>query len=718
MKRSARGRNVGPWSWIGALVLTGGLLVGVFTLVDPARTVGEWPLGIGSREVDAYAALLDLRQQDSLLANPERYLLSGKANACAMETHRAEWYTQWFDAEGYGDSVRVRSWNGMPSSWLIEFPEQDPFRAQRRIVLVPASVTSMRFKYLELLANEMGLIAPEVSFVRLVACGLDQGIYLKQEVVDVGFLAKRGMVDAALVTQGHDADRPDHTWPRTEGDTAMAALLLRSLQLAYDDLARGDASSVPYLMDQRALACMLLLAWMDRGDDAFASSTTFAYDGANGRLLPVFLPVGGTVSQGRPAKDLFTMATLDAGVRKEVERQWLRYVDDRWRLKERFAAMDRAWLPILAEGSSLSHAGAEAQRIQSDLLREPAGASPLEALSPPLAGRSATRYGTGGSATRYWPSVDDERTMRSIADRTKARFSNDTLFFPRGKYAIKDDLILPLGYVLVMEQGARLEIAPGKSVVVQGPLWVKGTPKNPVFVRAAEERAPFGTFAVLGNGSTACSISGLQLSGGSGASVNGARFGGQFAVHDALVILRQCAIEANGGAGGTSFKNVRLEAMDCAFTGAGADLVSLDRAKGGFERCSFKGEVGGAQQNGILMRNSRLSVVNCTISGSSGAGVHVHRASQVLVRRSRFVANGTAVSAADLGIAYLEGNSFVDNGSVVQARRLDPTLGGARVMRYANEYNGNRREQEVDEHSAVVNEAAMGEEVLRLFEAD
>jgi len=120
MKRSVRGRNVGPWSWIGALVLTGGLLVGVFTLVDPARTVGEWPLGIGSREVDAYAALLDLRQQDSLLANPERYLLSGKANACAMETHRAEWTTQWFDAEGYGDSVRVRSWNGMPSSWLIQ----------------------------------------------------------------------------------------------------------------------------------------------------------------------------------------------------------------------------------------------------------------------------------------------------------------------------------------------------------------------------------------------------------------------------------------------------------------------------------------------------------------------------------------------------------------------------------------------------------------------
>ncbi len=718
MKRSSRGRNVGPWSWIGALLLTGALLVAVFTLADPARTAGEWPLGIGHTEVDAYAAVLDLRQEDSVHAKPERYMLSAGPNDCLLEEHGEPWTTQWFDAEGYGDSVRVRSWNGMPSSWLIEFPERDPFRAQRRIVLVPASVASMRFKYLEVMANEMGLIAPEVSFVRLVACGLDQGIYLKQGSIDACFLAKRGLTDATLVTQAHDAERPDHAWPRSEGDTTMAALLLRSLRSAYDDLAKGDASAIPYLVDQRAVASMLLLAWMDNATAPYARSTTFALDAANGRLMPVYLPVGSAPSSGTPGRDLFTVATMDASVRNGIERQWLRYAEDRWRLKERFAAMDRAWLPIVAEGYSLSRARAEAQRIQADLLREPVGTGPLEALAPPVAQRAALRYGTGGSRSRYWPSTDDDRTLRAIADRTKARFSNDTLFFPRGKYAIKEDLILPWGYTLVMEQGARLEIAPGKSVVVQGSLLVNGTPKNPVFVRAADERSPFGTFAVLGNGSTTCSISGLQLSGGSGASLNGARFDGQFAVHEAFLSMRQCMMEAGGGTGGTSFKNVRLEAVDCVFAGAAGKLLALDCVKGGIERCRFKGDAANADQSALVTRNSRLSVAECTISGSSGAGVQVHRASQVLVRRSRFIANGTAVSAADLGIAYLEGNHFVDNGLVLQVHRTDPTLGGARVMRYANEYNGNRREQEVDEHSAVVNAAAMGEEERRLFNAD
>ena len=93
-------------------------------------------------------------------------------------------------------------------------------------------------------------------------------------------------------------------------------------------------------------------------------------------------------------------------------------------------------------------------------------------------------------------------------------------------------------------------------------------------------------------------------------------------------------------------------------------------------------------------------------------------ASQLLVRGSRFEGNRLALAAKDLSIAYVEGNIFTGNRIIFGAYRKKPIYGGARVMRYANEYSGNEKEQELDSLSAVVPKEVLGADVIGIFAKD
>ncbi|MBK7383923.1 MAG: CotH kinase family protein [Flavobacteriales bacterium] len=82
---------------------------------------------------------------------------------------------------------------------------------------MPADVASIRAKYLEILAHELGLVTPEISFVRVIACGRDLGIHLKEERIDADFLEKQGLAGASLFEQGHDPRVRINLFPRIRG---------------------------------------------------------------------------------------------------------------------------------------------------------------------------------------------------------------------------------------------------------------------------------------------------------------------------------------------------------------------------------------------------------------------------------------------------------------------------------------------------------------------
>lgn len=720
MSRSDRQRRTGPWAWLLAMAAVAGALLALFMFADADRLAGKWPLGIRDAEVQAYADLLSL-SADTAAGRAERYLITSPADGCLMDQRGVGWSAHWFEASGFGDSVKVRRLRSSEGGFVIRFRRQEPFRSQRHIVLVPADARSMRAKYLELLARELGLLTPEVSFVRLIACGKDQGLFLKEERIDDDFLEKHGLAGAALAAQGHDANRPDHLFPAFDDDSLAMVLVPPVLSAAYREAAEGGSIGAARRIDADAMAALIIMAWLEHGAAAFDREHLLAYDWSRGRMIPLYRRTRAEQGIGTAVRmlDPVTIALQDAGVRQRIGERWAALEEHAWRVRERFEAMDRAWLPILAEGGSLRLLQARCRRMQEELFgRARLATRPLDGLRPSLARYAgAAAFDAPSGAEPIGSGGDDMAVLRSIVQRTKALLRGDTLVFPRGRYVFTTDIIVPLGHAVVMEEGARLELGPGISFLVQGELHVRGTRRNPVFIRAADERAPFGSLLVLGDGRTEVRLKGLQMSGGTEARIAGVQASGMLAVHDAAATeLTECILSGSEGEDLLNIKGGRVLLRDCVFADGFADLVDLDRCTGELLRCRFSSGWKDSNGDGLDVSGARVLVRDCTFERMMDKAISAGEASQVLVLGSRFKDNGAAIVAKDLAIAYAAGNEISGSAVAFAAYRKKPIFGGARVVRYAdNTLTGNAREAEADALSAIVVEPMLDEPVRRMF---
>ncbi|HMC97146.1 MAG TPA: right-handed parallel beta-helix repeat-containing protein, partial [Flavobacteriales bacterium] len=686
----------------------------------------EWPLGIAAKEVSLYADLFDRRPHDTPTANPESYHIGGsrKDGACLLDHTGPGWTERWFEADGYGDSVQVRRLRTEEGGFIIKFEREEPFHAQRQIVLIPAAVESIRAKYLEILATELGLVTPEISFIRVIACGQDLGLFLKEERIGPEFMEKHRMADAALFEQGFDPERPDQLAPTFYGDTLASRTVRSTLEQVYEELVMGRTEGLPYIVDGEGAASWLLMRWLEGNGDPYGEEGLFAYRWTTGRILPIYRRARGSVGIGTDTAAPILFNPMTAMLRAPAFRASFnarreKLIEERWKVKERFAAADAAWLPILARNTSLSAAQASAVVMADELLQARLNKDPLDALDRPMefgAGHATLERNEGPS--RYWPSAAADRLFPPASMRLKVIVRRDTVIFPRGSYAIDEDLIIPYGYTVVLEQGARLAIAPGRSVLCLGPLIVRGTLRNPVFIRAQQEGAPFGTFAVSCREGDRCSISGLLISGGNEARINGQYHSGMFSIRGASsTTLLNCVISGSAGEDALNIKGGSALLDHCVFEDGHADLVDLDFVTGEVRDCVFNSGRADSNGDGLDVSGSHVLVEGCRMERMMDKGLSSGEASQVLVRNNRFEGNRLAIASKDLSVVYVQDNTFTGNAIVFGVYRKKPIYGGAHLMLGTNVYEGNTKERDVDALSEIVPQDSLKAEVLKAFGA-
>ena len=129
------------------------------------------------------------------------------------------------------------------------------------------------------------------------------------------------------------------------------------------------------------------------------------------------------------------------------------------------------------------------------------------------------------------------------------------LWLNRGAYRLPEHLVLPRGYNLHIESGTDLELGAGVVLLVRGGLNISGSEDQPVTIRPIEPGQPFGSVAVVGDGSQRTDVTYLELSGGSDAWLDGAHFAGALSIHyQDRVSVSHTTIRDNHGEDGLSIK--------------------------------------------------------------------------------------------------------------------------------------------------------------------
>ena len=691
--RKATNRKWGIVRTVLAIALPLGALTVAFTYLPRTWVAKAERLGVAPVELSWFGYVFDRSEEPPATLVPEVFAFAPLTSVwiCPTDGMLADPQRMAFTAEGCNDTVEVAPLPGIRGAFTVRSVGADPCRGQRGMVLQPASVASMRSKYIELIATELGLLCPEVGFVQISFCGKPQGVFMKEERVDQSFLRKRRIKDGALFTQGAASSRPDQLFPQFGADSA-AARVVRQQEWTTEGAA---------LLEPKDAAAVLFLQMAEQRTDLLDDACTFTYRWSTGTVSPTYHAPHSAPVHHALQPVLLGGALRAPGMPAEWERirSALLAKEQEWR--ERFAAMDKAWLPIVRQGVPAAAAQQQADAIKERLFDRIRTGAPRAELGPVLTQAQLPPVFLEAGARSALPKEAEFLQVDRLVRELKVDREGDTLIFRRGVHSIMRDALLPPGIAVRMEEGARIFLAPGASLLVNGPLDIRGSRLRPVFIRAAEKGKPFGSIAVNGTGSFTCRIKGLQISGGAGATIQGVRHQAMLSVHHADVELQQCIL--NGFAGPVAFaqEHGKLALTDCQFESAVGALVQLEQVNGRVEGSSFRNAADDATGSGLLLGGSEVLVRDCRFEKFATCALTAGDASQLLLIASRFEGNRTALELLDMSVAHASLNSFLSNTTAFHLARKYPALGGAVLFVHDNELDGNTTERELDRHSRI-----------------
>lgn len=615
-------------AWLFGLAVPAVVLFVLFSLMPYERMVASWPLGIKAGEVMQYQRFFDRRPGQHAEGQAEAITLEGIGGGCEGGALR-------FEGLGYSGEVQAAPAAG--GGWVLTFPPEQLFGGRRSVVVVPASLRSLRAKYAQVIADSLGLLGPEVLLTRVTRCGKDLGPFLVQERITEEFVRREAPF-------GH------------------------TLQGADSTLGPGDP--------HRLAAWALMACGEERAD--LVDAPALAQDTIGGAIIPLYAmraAVADTAHRGAFRSVLASTAIVE---RLGGLAQRLRADSAAW--SARLLAIDSVWVPVLAQGRNIGLVQAEVDRGREELLHRLFHPDPARMLGATVPAAS---------------------TCTIVLDPWLKPFLTepDTLRFYRGKYAIDHDLILPEGMALVLEKGTRWNLAPGVRVQVNGELHIRGTALNPVFLRPDDPAAPYGTLAVNGDGRTRCRIRGLRMSGGSEARIGNVHHAGMLSLHGVDLQLVNSEIEEAFGPAAVEVASGGVLVQDCTFSGAHQGTLDLARVEGTVERCTFTSPT--ASGPAVRMNACTVLVRNCTWTEARPVALAAGHRTRALVLGGTFTKGGTAIAATDSAAVHVDGSTFTGNATVFSLRRVHPELGGAVLVGYANTYDANGKQEEVDAASRL-----------------
>lgn len=691
---------------IAALVVIGGATL-FLTFMAPKHLARKLPLGISASELAFYANWLDRDRSDA-----------GGASLPVYELPRAPVSTSEVRVPlrngAHTGEVVLRATPGLPGAMRVQSRDPGLLGVDPLVELHPATTDDIRYKYLQVLAEELGLLSPEVGFVR-VRQGEEEKLYRRVAVPDAVWLARHGVLDAVPFRKGFDPARPDHVRPDVEADAGRAATLATLWNGLCPNGRPADLATLQEHVDLDAVAAWFLMLRLEGDPAPFGRTHTFFLRESTGRIMPVYTPSTGRgpASAGPTTCDPFTPLLDDPGFQQRIQAQREKLLDVRGHLRERFAAQDQALVAPLAGDGSVrlvqARARAYADTLLDQRLMAPLGTLDLSAERVPPTGW-AVLQGPAETIRRPVPSVGGG-SLADIRRRYWVEMRGDTVVFRRARYKVEEDLIIPPGHPVLMLSGARIEISPGRHFVVQGPFEVRATDLNPVFIRAAGS-APYAAVVVKAHGAPV-QIKGLRISGGSGATLNEPTRSAMLHIEEpGQVAIAHTHIDMEHSGDALLVDGGRLQLSGGRITGGRA---MLRRVQGRVNGASLTNTGRQRARTGLHVAGGRLVVDSTTFEGFADAALSADDGAQLLVRDGRFITNGTAIRSGDLSAVHVDGAMIERNAVAFQVPPPGPDATAGRLVLYANTLVGNTREQDIATEGSVDRRSSLDAAVRAAF---
>jgi hypothetical protein len=282
------------------------------------------------------------------------------------------------------------------------------------------------------------------------------------------------------------------------------------------------------------------------------------------------------------------------------------------------------------------------------------------------------------------------------------------LRLPAGRYLLSDDLILPAGLGLVLDAGVELDVAPGRSILVRGPVRIEGTADRPVRIRGASESEPWGVLAIQGGGAgpplageprLRAEIRFLELEGGFEDELRGAYYSGQLSIYHQDLEMSETTLRRSHADDSLNVKYGRVAIRDSAFVDSFADAIDLDWTQATIERSLFART--GPNGDGVDVSGSTAAIDDTVFSEVKDKCVSVGEHSQAIIRGSLLRRCTLGIASKDLSETQIRESLFLNNERDLSAYQKKEVFGGARIRAEDVILVGAASPPEVDANSEI-----------------
>ncbi|MEK6984223.1 MAG: right-handed parallel beta-helix repeat-containing protein [Nanoarchaeota archaeon] len=285
-------------------------------------------------------------------------------------------------------------------------------------------------------------------------------------------------------------------------------------------------------------------------------------------------------------------------------------------------------------------------------------------------------------------------------------YNNGELTLLEGDYVVDNDLIIPKFKSFMIQEGVKIKIAENKSILSYSPTQIAGTRNKPVVITSLEKGKPFGTFAIVGEGSKneKTFANWLDISGGKDKWINGMFFIGQFAIHHIPnIYINNSLIHGSHSDDGINVKYAQnLIIENSHFYGNSADQADLDFVNGIVKNSEFNGN-GELDSNGdgLDLSGSNMIVKDSNFVNLLDKGISVGESTKLIVYKNSLSNNNLGIAVKDSSVAYLMDNNFRNNKVAVTAYQKKELFGGSTAYVYGNSFNLNQKDFEQDNQSKI-----------------
>jgi hypothetical protein len=241
-----------------------------------------------------------------------------------------------------------------------------------------------------------------------------------------------------------------------------------------------------------------------------------------------------------------------------------------------------------------------------------------------------------------------------------------TLTLTDGIYVIKNDIITPHGYKVILEPGVKILLTKNTSILIKGSLIAEGLENNKIEVKSFKESEPFGTFSIHpSHKDSLVKLKYFEINGGNEAIIEGVYFSGQISIHSAKVFINDSTFLNSVSDDGINIKYSEVNIMNSYFANNLGDQIDLDYCIGSFSNNTLIFEsydgFNNIEIDGLDISGSKIDIKENIFKNFSDKGISVGENSFPLIYKNSFSDNNMAIAVKDGSVAKIDKNIYQNN---------------------------------------------------------